>query len=311
MASPDGNRLKRFLLAKEFAEVFQSQQFQAIPVRRLTQAYQSKHRKNFSPRQLGFSNLEKFVDGLPIFSRVQGDTGSVVLSRSKFLEFFFRPVWEQYGGITSLQRTSALSRTFKSCTGIKIESICKVLQVSTVEELLSELMSEQGEQTSIRGAALHTGERNEHLHGCTDGEEGESSQSEDSSSIQSSRERDRARVAEGASPADRDPLRMDIDEYPLLSRPPRVLLPHPQLPIHSVVGGSPPAQVLRPPPPQPFPPRAVSPNMPNIKPLWHNMPINLSSIPPQAVYRSPSPTQRDDQSPSSTPWPRERGNALD
>ena len=105
MASPDpdGHRLKRFLLAKEFAEVFQSQQFQAIPIRRLTQAYQSKHRKNFSPRQLGFSrNLEDFVDELPIFSRVDGN--GVTLSRSKFLEFFFRPVLKQCGGITGLQR---------------------------------------------------------------------------------------------------------------------------------------------------------------------------------------------------------------
>ena len=69
MASSDPD-VRRFLLAKEFGEVFQSQQFQPIAVRGLTQAYQSKYRKNFSPCKLGFSrNLDYFVDELPIFSR--------------------------------------------------------------------------------------------------------------------------------------------------------------------------------------------------------------------------------------------------
>ena len=286
MASPDdSHRLKHFLLAKEFAEVFQAQQFQSIPIRRLTQAYQSKHRKNFSPRQLGFSrNLENFITELPIFSQVHG---GVILSRSKFLEFFFRPVFEQCGSreITGSQRMLAIVRTFKSCTGIEIESICSVLQANDVEELLSELTSNQGEKMNTRGAALHTqAEEGKECHGRTEGGEGELRVSqEDSGSLIriSHREQGRTEVVEGATPADRNLFRMDVDEPPLLTRPgPRVLLPHPQLPTHPVVSGSPPAKVLRPPQPQPpflsqnHPKQA----MPNIKPLWHrgNMPINPS-----------------------------------
>ena len=276
----DSRRLKRFLLAKEFAEVFQSKQFQAIPFRRLTQAYQSKHKKNFSPRQLGFSrNLENFVDELPIFSRVGGDR--VTLSRAKLLEFFLRPVLKQCEGSTgpAAQRIPAITRAFKSYTGVKIESICEVLHVNSVEELLSEFTSDQDRQTNVQGAAFHaaTGEKKEHVHGHTDERRAESeSLQEEGSVIQNSRKRGcrveseslheegsviqnrkrgQAKTVEGgASPTDRDLPRMDVDEYPFLSRPTRVLLPHPQRhPIHSV---SPtPAHVPRPPPPQSYPSR--------------------------------------------------------
>ena len=300
MASPDpdGQRLKRFLLAKEFAEVFQSQQFQAIPIRQLTQAYQSKHRKNFSPRKLGFSrNLENFVDELPIFSRV--DRNGVALSRSKFLEFFFRPVLKQCGRITGLPRSPAIARTFKSCTGIEIKSICEVLQVNSVEELLSELMSDNGKQTNVQDAALHSaiGEKNEHIHSHTDGSGVESeSLQEDGSLIQNSRKQGCAKVIKEASLADRDLPRMDVDEYPLLSRPPRVLLPHPQLHTHSAIGGTIPAQVPRPSPDPPptLPQQAFPLNMPNTSPPWHSAPINL---PPPQQLTGPRHPQREMASP--------------
>ena len=270
MASSDPD-VRRFLLAKEFGEVFQSQQFQPIAIRQLTQAYQSKHRKNFSPRQLGFSgsrNLDYFVDELPIFSRI--DSGRVTLSRSKFLQFFFRPVLKQCGGITGLQRSPrAISHTFKSCTGIEIESIYKVLQVSGIEELLPELTFIK--QDNLVGAALHTasGGKNEHLHGDPGSRMENESLQQDGSSIQSSRMRHReAKAVESASPIHRDPPRMDIDEYPLLSRSPRVLLPHPQ----TVIGGPTPVQVLKPPPPQPFPPQTL--------PQQTFPSISLGTIPP-------------------------------
>ena len=255
MASSDTD-VRRFLLAKEFGEVFQSQQFQPIAIRGLTQAYQSKHRKNFSPRKLGFSrNLDNFVDELPIFSRI--DSGRVTLSRSKFIQFLFSPVLKQCGEITDLQRSpGVIAHAFKSCTGVEIESIYKVLQVSGIEELLPDLILIKQDILKVHVAS---GRKNEHLHGGADQGsrvENESLQ-QDGSSIQSSRKRRReAKAVESASPVHRDPPRMDVDEYPLLSRSPgRVLLPNPQ-PSHSqtMIGGPTPVQVLRPPPAQqPFP----------------------------------------------------------
>jgi hypothetical protein len=260
---------RRFLLAKEFGEVFQSQQFQAIPIRQLTQAYQSKHRKNFSPRQLGFSrNLDNFVDELPIFNRVDG--GSVTLSRCKFLEYFFRPVLKQCGGITGLQKSpGAIAHTFKSCTGIEIESICKVLQVSNIGELLSELTIDQDR---VQGTTLHaaSGEKNEHLRGRTDPP---GSRVENESLQAVSPIRKKSRWDQPASPVHREAPRMDVD---LLSRPPRALLPHPQLHPHTVVGGHFPVQVPRSPPPQ----QISSQTIPQ-QPSPSNMPkFGVGTIPP-------------------------------
>ena len=263
MASPDDRRLKRFLLAKEFAEVFQSRQ-EAIPIGRLTQAYQSKHRRNFSLRQLGFSNLDNFVNELPIFTRTAD--GGVILDRSRFLDFFFGPVLKQCKGITGPQRKPAIVSCFKSCTGIEIESICKVLQASSVEELLS------SNQVNISAPSAHAGEGNIRLHNPTEGVKSETLQ-EDGASIQKFRQQFQAKGAEGASLAVRDPLRMDSDEYPSLSSSHKVLLPHPQPRAPSVIGGPPPQQVIRRPLQQPTPQDIP----PNIDPYC----VPLSAVSPQ------------------------------
>ena len=201
-------------------------------------------------------------------------------------------MWRDYRSA----KTTAIARTFKSCTGIKIESICEVLQVSSVEELLSELTSDQGKQTNVQGAALHsaTGKKNEHLHGRNDGSgvENESSQ-EDGSLIQNSQKQGRAKVTEEVSPAGRAPPRMDVDEYPLLSRPPRVLLPHPQLHTHSVIGVPIPAQLPRPSPPPTLPPQAFPLNMPNTSPPWRSAPISLGTIPFPQQLTDPCRPQKE------------------
>lgn len=297
---PEGYRLKRFLLAKEFAEVFQSQKFQAIPIRRLTQAYQSKHRRNFFPRKLGFSNLENLINELPIFSRVSG--GGVALNRSNFLDFFFRPVLKQCGGTTGVQRIPAITRTFKSYTGIEIDSICKVLEVVSVEELLSEVTTDQHRQKQVQGAALHsaTRENNEHVHGRTDRSSVERESLQDGSSIQSSETRGRAKLVEGDSGLHRDPSRMDVDEYPLLSKPPRALLPHPtQHHTHSVIGSTGPTPAPQQVPivrQQPFP--SQSPFLQQMHPrqdFSSNIPtpINFGAISPPLQSTRPHHQHQD------------------
>ena len=138
MASvPGGKERNRqlFQLVKEFAEVFQSHQFQQIHLRWLTQAYQFRHKKNFSLKKIGFSSLEKFVDEVPVFSR---NGTAVTLNRSALLTFFFRPVLEECGGSATLQQ---LARVFKQCTGLDINSVGMALELSSVEALVTELVS--------------------------------------------------------------------------------------------------------------------------------------------------------------------------
>lgn len=129
--------IQLFLLAKEFAEVFESRQFRPIPLNQLTQAYQSKHRKNFSPRLIGYSGIEEFVKQLPIFSLVEG-VAAVAFNRSGLIEFFFRPVLNKRGGTASSKQ---LVHDFEPCTGVKIDSICDILHLNSIEELIHELMS--------------------------------------------------------------------------------------------------------------------------------------------------------------------------
>ena len=132
--------------------------------------------------------------------------------------------------------------------------------MSGIEELLPDLILIKQDNLKVHAAS---GGKNEHLHGDADPGsrvENESLQ-QDGSSVQSSRKRRReAKAIESASPVHRDPPRMDVDEYPLLSRSSgRVLLPNPQ-PSHTqtVIGGPTPVQVLRPPPAQqPFPTQSL------------------------------------------------------
>ena len=126
-----------FFLAKEFAEVFESNQFRPIPLRQLTQAYQSKHKKNFSPRRVGYHGIEKFVKALPIFCLAEG-LPAATFNRAGFIEFFFGPVLNTCGGTASSEQ---LVQNFEPCTGVKIDSICDILQLNSIEELIHELMS--------------------------------------------------------------------------------------------------------------------------------------------------------------------------
>ena len=193
---------------------------------------------------------------MPIFSRTAD--GGVILDRSRFLNFFFGPVLKQCNGITGPQRKLAIVRCFKSCTGIEIETICKVLQASSVEELLFELSSNR---VNISALSAHAGEGNIHLHNPTEGVKSETLQKDDTS-IQNFLQQFQAKGAEGASLAVRDPLSSH-----------KVLLPHPQPPAPTVIGGPPPQQMIRRQPQQPTPQDIP----PNIDPYC----VPLSAVSPQ------------------------------
>ena len=266
MASPDAHdhRLKFLLVIKEFAEVFQDHQWKPIPIRRLTQAYQSKHRKNFSPRQFGFSGIDGFVEELSLFSQADPGSSAVTFSRSKFLQLLLKPVLERCRGVTASVRTSAIVGCFKSCTGFEVDSICEVLQVNNIDELLSEaqLMSLEQRGPTDKCTSSTRGERRRHVHddrtGCADG-----AKSVDSGL--SFQEHGQSRSTTKASIADRMSRspQLDVNEYCLPSRSPRPLLPRPMQPLAHPVNGSPPLALSpRPSPSQPISPRD---HLPNIK----------------------------------------------
>ena len=314
--STNHDRKRLFLLAKEFIEVFHSHQFQPIPLQRLIQAYQSKHRKNFSPRQLQYRSLEQFVDEFPIFSR--DERSSVTLSRSGLLNFFFQPVLMSCGGSA---KPKELIHHFESCTGVKLEVICQALQLEDSTMLISVLTSESDQfelkmvapnsQQSIVGfrSSTYTGVERTNLQKVASPIQG----------MEQSPNR-------GHGP--RVPSRLDSDEYPALHR---TLLPNPSC---SVVGG--PSQPRRPPPPQPqslqqgFEPLKLGASVDSIPPQYWNNPfppllpppppphgdgVNLIHHPPVSPHRGGTPFNTSSvhhgylplspsSSPSLTPGPR-------
>ena len=129
MASVSQVTKKLFALARDFAQLFRSLDFQSIRLSDLTSVYAKHFHKNLTLKEYKITSALMIENKVPIFSYVDDKTGvhgRIELNWKKLLEFFFIPVLKSTGG---RETVSNLPRAFKKVTGVDIKFLYELFDI--------------------------------------------------------------------------------------------------------------------------------------------------------------------------------------